>query len=329
MRRCHPALLAALCLMVALFAAPRAETAPAAEGKRVGWLTMDRPSAALGSYRDALRQALVGYPQLRQVTFEERHAAGNAGLLSTYAAELARLKVSVIVAAGHEAVRTAMQATSSIPIVMVASDPLVTGLVKKLDEPGGNVTGVAFESAELAHRRLQILTEFVPKLSVVAVVSQRSSAASVAETQAITTTAKALRITAQPVEAADIRVPRTTAMIPTPERAEAMLVPSEPWLLADARSLVTVATKLRVPAVFPFSEFADEGGLVAYGPNLLAMYRRAGSYAARVMTGARPGELPMERPSRSELVVNVRTAKALGIAVPVSLLNTADRIIPP
>jgi putative ABC transport system substrate-binding protein len=327
MRRCLAVLLPTVCLLTVLFTSPGAETAPPGEGKRIGWLTMDRPSAALVSYRDALRQALVGYPQLRQVTFEERHAAGNAELLSTYASEIVRLNVGAIVAAGHDAVRTAMQATSTVPIVMLASDPVATGLVKKLDEPGGNVTGVAFESAELAHRRLRILKEFAPKLSVVAVISQRGSAASVAETEAITTTAKTLRMTARPVEATDVRGPRIAVTTANFEKAEAMLVPTEPWLLADTRGVVGLAAKLRIPAVYPFSEFADEGGLVAYGPNLLAMYRRAGSYAARVMSGARPGELPMERPSRSELVVNVRTAKALGIVVPASLLHTADRII--
>jgi putative ABC transport system substrate-binding protein len=285
---------------------------------------MDRPSAALASYRDTLRQALVGYAQLRQVPFEERHAAGNAELLPAYASELVRLKVGVIVAAGYDAVRTAMQATNSIPIVALASDPVSMGLVKKLDEPGGNVTGVAFESGELADRRLQILKEFAPKLSVVAVVSPRGSAAAVAELQATTTTAKTLGMIAQPMEAADLRLQR----IATGEKVQALIIPTEPWPLADARGLIAVAARLRIPAVYPFSEFADEGGLVAYGPNLVAMYRRAGAYVAKVMTGARPGELPMERPTRSELVVNVRTAKTLGITVPASLLNTADRIIP-
>lgn len=319
-RRC-----AVLLVVGGLLAALASVPASGADAKRVGWLSTAQPSPALAAYREAVRQSLVGHVNLQQLVLEERHAGSRADLLSTYASELVRLKVGAILAIGHDAARAAMQATSTIPIVIIASDVVAGGLVKALDEPGENVTGVAFDSAELGHRRLQILRSLAPKASVVAVLSQRGSAASDAEVQALTTVAQALGITTKPIEGADVRAPRTVggAM----EKVDAMLVPTEPWLTGDARRVVDLAAKLRLPTLYPFGEFAEEGGLVAYGPNLRAMYRRAGSYVARVLTGTRPRDLPIERPSRSELVVNVRTAKALGVTVPASLLGAADRVV--
>jgi putative tryptophan/tyrosine transport system substrate-binding protein len=320
-RRCA-VLIVVACLLAVLAAIP----ATAADARRVGWLSTAQPSPALAAYREALRQGLVGHVNLQQLVLEERHAGPRADLLSTYASELVQLKVAAILAIGHDAARGAMQATSTIPIVIIASDVVAGGLVKTLEEPGGNVTGVAFDSAELGHRRLQILRSLAPKASVVAVLRQRGSAASDAEVQGLTTIAQSLGITARPIEAGDVRVLIRTVTEAT-EKIDAMLVPAEPWLMGEARRVVDLSAKLRLPTVYPFGEFADEGGLVAYGPNLRAMYRRAGSYVARVLTGARPRELPIERPSRSELVVNVRTARTLGVTVPASLLGAADRIV--
>jgi putative ABC transport system substrate-binding protein len=316
-RRC------AVLLFVAGLLAVAAASPASADGKRIGWLTTAAASPALASYRDALRQALVGQVNLRDLVLEERHAGGRGDLLASYATELARLNVSAVLAIGYDAARAAMQATSTIPIVIIASDVVTAGLVKALDDPGGNVTGVTFDSAELGHRRLQILKELVPKASVVAVVSQRGSPASEAEVQTLTTIARALGITARPVDATEVRALRPGGA----DGVDGMLVPAEPWLLGQGRPIVDVAAKLKLPTVYPFSEFVEEGGLVAYGPNLRALYRRAGAYVARVVNGTRPRDLPIERPSRSELVVNVRTARAVGVTVPPGVLAAADRII--
>ena len=310
-------------LFVAGLLAVAAASPASADAKRVGWLTTASASPALASYRDALRQALVGQVNLRDLVLEERHAGARADLLTSYAAELARLNVAVVLAIGHDAARAAMQATSTIPIVIIASDVVGAGLVKALDDPGANVTGVTFDSAELGHRRLQILRDIAPKAAVVALVSQRGSPASEAEVQTLTTMARGLGITARPMEAADVRALRPGAT----DRIDGIVVPAEPWLVHQARPIVEVAAKLKLPAVYPFSEFVEEGGLVAYGPNLRALYRRAGAYVARVLAGVRPRDLPIERPSRSELMVNVRTARALGITLPPTLLAAADRII--
>src|SRR5262249_25021150 len=145
------------------------QTSPATDARRIGWLSSEQPSPTLASYRDALRQALVGHVNLQRVTFEERHVGARVDQLRAAAAELVRLKVSAILAVGHEAGRAALQATNTIPIVVLASDPVAAGLVKSFDDPGANVTGVAFDAAELSHRRLQILKDLVPKLSTVAV----------------------------------------------------------------------------------------------------------------------------------------------------------------
>jgi putative tryptophan/tyrosine transport system substrate-binding protein len=200
---------------------------------------------------------------------------------------------------------------------------VTAGLVKALDDPGGNVTGVTFDSAELGHRRLQILRDLVPKASVVALVSQRGSPASDAEVQTLSTIARGLGMTARPMDATEVRALRPVAT----DRIDAMLVPAEPWLLSEARRLVALAARLRLPTIYPFSEFVEEGGLVAYGPSLRALYRRAGAYVAKVVNGARPRDLPLERPSRSELIVNARTARALGLTLPPALHGAADRTL--
>ena len=316
-RRCAVLLIVSGLLTVA------AASPASADGKRIGWLTTQAASPALGSYRDALRQALVGQVNLRDLVLEERHAGGRVDLLASYAAELARLNVSAVLAIGYEAARAAMQATSTIPIVIIASDVVTAGLVKALDDPGGNVTGVTFDSAELGHRRLQILRDLAPKASVVALVSQRGSSASEAEIQTLTTIARGLGMTARPMEATEMRALRPGGA----DGVDGMVVPAEPWLLGQARPIAEVAARLKLPTVYPFSEFVEEGGLVAYGPNLRALYRRAGAYVARVVNGTRPRDLPIERPSRSELVVNVRAARAAGVTVPPTVLAAADRII--
>jgi len=315
-RRCAVALVVVGLLTVA--ASPAG-----AEIKRVGWLTTEVASPALAPYRDAIRQAFVGHLNLRDLVLEERHAGGRADLLASYAADLVRLRVNAVLAIGHDAARAAVQATSTIPIVIVASDVVTAGLVKALDDPGGNVTGVTFDSAELGHRRLQILRDLVPKASVVALVSQRGSPASDAEVQTLSTIARGLGMTARPMDATEVRALRPVAT----DRIDAMLVPAEPWLLSEARRLVALAARLRLPTIYPFSEFVEEGGLVAYGPSLRALYRRAGAYVAKVVNGARPRDLPLERPSRSELIVNARTARALGLTLPPALHGAADRTL--
>jgi putative ABC transport system substrate-binding protein len=318
-----------LLLAVSVFAARSTTLAaerPPPDAKRIGWLSAGHPPSGIAAYRDVLRQALVGYVRQQQVTFEERDAAGRLERLPALASDLVRLKASVILAAGNEAVRAAKEATSSIPVVMIASDPVVAGLVRSLDQPGANVTGVAFESSELGHQRLQFLRELVPGLSVVFVLRNAASTSSAAEFQAIDTTAQALRLVARPLDVTDFQGLQTLLPKARSEKAEAVLLPAEPWLLSDVQGVVGLMRKLRIPAVYPFREFGEAGGLVAYGPNLLGLYRRAGSYLGRVADGAQPQELPIDRPSRSELVVNVKTAKALGLSVPPSMLGRADHL---
>ena len=325
MRRRDTMVLAVLGLLSLFSTTPAAQTPTVGDGKRIGWLSTDQPSPALASYRDALRQALVGHVNLQRVAFEERHVGNRLEQLRAAAAELARLKVNAFLAVGHEAGRAALQATNSIPIVVLASDPVAAGLVKSLDDPGANVTGVAFDAAELSHRRVQILKELVPKLSTLAVLGPGGSGT--VEVQAITAAAKGLGIEARPLDADNVRTLGLALLATGPGKLDGLLVPVEPWLVADARAVVELTVKHRLPAVYAFAEFTDEGGLVAYGPNLHAMYRRAGSYLGRVVNGVRPRELPVERPSRAELVVNLRAARALGLTVPRSLLGAADRIL--
>lgn len=301
-----------------------ASSADAQVGKKtfvVGWLDSGRVSAP---YQEAVRQALIGYSQV--VEFEYRSADGHAPRLQQLAAELVRLKVDLVFAVGNPAIQAARQATSTIPIVVIGSDAVAAGGVARPDEPRVNVTGVTYSSAELSRTWLRLLKELRPTLSRVAVLYDADPASRVELTNlqnAATTTGT----TIQPYAIQDGDAWGSAFAGPPDERAEAVIVPGSPLTLIHLRRIVDLANRARVPTVYGYSEFVDAGGLLAYGPSLPALYRRAGAYIGKILNNTKPRDLVIEQPSRFELVINLKTAKALGLTVPESLTNRADRSV--
>ena len=288
---------------------------------RVGWLDSDQISAP---YQDVVRQAVIGYPQ--DIAFEYRSADGRADRLRELAAELVRLKVDIVFAVGNQAIHAAKQATSTIPIVMLGADAVATGAVARLEEPSGNVTGVTYSSAELANSWLKLLKELRPTLSRVAVLYNADPTGRV-ELANLQRAAATASTKIQPYAIQEGDAVRSLFAGPPAERAEAVIVPGGPATLIHLRQIVDLASRARVPTIYGYSEFVDAGGLLAYGPSLPAMYRRAGAYIGKILNSPNPSELPVEQPSRFELVINLRTARALGLTLPESLILRADRVL--
>jgi len=288
---------------------------------RVGWLDSDQISAP---YQDVVRQAVIGYPQ--DIAFEYRSADGRADRLRELAAELVRLKVDIVFAVGNQAIHAAKQATSTIPIVMLGADAVATGAVARLEEPGGNVTGVTYSSAELANSWLKLLKELRPTLSRVAVLYNADPTGRV-ELANLQRAAATASTKIQPYAIQEGDAVRSLFAGPPAERAEAVIVPGGPATLIHLRQIVDLASRARVPTIYGYSEFVDAGGLLAYGPSLPAMYRRAGAYIGKILNSPNPSELPVEQPSRFELVINLKAARALGLTLPESLILRADRVL--
>ena len=292
-----------------------------------------------GSYSDntywrAFREAMqaLGYTDETRVVYDERWAEGDAARLAERAAELVKLRVSAIVVTSTTAALAARSVTSEIPIVApLMADPVGAGLVASLSRPGGNVTGLSTLSAELSAKRLEILKEVVPALSRVAVLWEDGNPAfaiAVSETQAaaqmlgITTAVHGIRA-AGGVERAlraieEDRVDGVIIAVPAGGGGSTA---------RDPRALAAGIARLRLPATFAERAYADAGGLLSYGPNYPDLFRRAATYVDKIIKGAKPGDLPVEEPTRFQLIVNLATAKALGLTIPESVLARADEVI--
>ena len=268
----------------------------------------------------------------RNVVIEYRDAEGKLERLPALAAELVALKVDVIVAPGTPQALAAKQATRTVPIVFaVAGDPVGSGLVTSLARPGGNVTGLSSVTSDLVGKCLEQLTQVVPGVSRVAVLWQPGGFGERAEKdmqKAAEVAGRTLGVRLQFVEArrpADID--RAFSEM-TRARAGALTVlGGGTMLFAERRRLVDLAAKNRLPAVYPWKDFVDAGGLLSYGANFPDLYRRAATYVDKILKGAQPGDLPIEQPTKFDLVINLKTAKALGLTIPPSLLQRADQVI--
>ncbi len=272
-----------------------------------------------------------GYTEGQTIAIEWRFAEGRPERLPDLAAELVRLKVNLIVAEATPAARAAMEATIPIPIVIPdAADAVGSGLVASLARPGGNVTGLSFLGPELIGKRLQLLKDVVPGMTRVAVLwhpdlyGEDTVKIMSEETEAAT---RALAVRLQRVEARSPNdlVGAFSAM--TAGRAGALLLWTSPMFFAERRRIVDLAAKNRLPAVYPWREAVDAGGLMGYGPSAPDLFRRAATYVDKILKGSKPAELPVEQPTKFELVINVKTAKALGLTIPPSLLLRADQVI--
>jgi putative ABC transport system substrate-binding protein len=284
--------------------------------------------------RHAFLQGLrdLGYVESKNLVIEYRDAEGRPERFPRLAAELAALKVSVIVTGGGTlGALAAKQATSTIPVVFGAvGDPVSEGLVTSLARPGGHVTGLAVNSPELASKSLELLKQAVPGLTQVALLLKPDAAPPAAMQERIKTWEAAARALGMQLQVVEARGPehfdRGFADMAR-ARAGALTVVSTPVFDTQPRRLVELAARHRLPAVYTFKAFVDAGGLMSYGPDISDLYRRAATYVDKILKGARPGDLPVEQPTKFELVINLRTARALGLTIPPSLLARADQVV--
>jgi putative ABC transport system substrate-binding protein len=303
----------------------------AAKVPRIGFLATNR--AASPHTPEAFRQGLrdLGYFEGRNVVIEYRDAEGKPERFPALAAELVAFKVDVIVASSQLSALAAKQATRTLPIVFAtAAEPVAGGLVTSLARPGGNVTGLSSLGPELVGKWLEQLKQAIPGVSRVAVLWHPGAQGERTEKdmlKAAEVAARALGVRLQFVEArGPADVDRAFSDM-TRARAGALTVLPSPMFVSERRRLVDLAAKNRLPAVYPLREFVDAGGLMAYGPDLAVMFRRAATYVDKILKGAKPGDLPVEQPTKFELVINLKTAKALGLTIPPSLLQRADEVI--
>ena len=319
-------------LAVAVLGVPlAAEAQQAASLPRIGFLAAASPSDPrvprfLQAFRQGLRE--LGYVEGQNIAIEFRWAEGQYDRLPGLAAELVRLKVTVIVAAGPPAIQAAKQATETIPIVMAAvADPVAAGFVASLARPGGNITGLSLMLSELVGKQLELLKEVLPKVSRVALLGNPANPNYAPLVQQAQDAARALGVRLQPLEARDPSEIDSAFTAITTERAGAVIVLTDTVLLDHRTRIADHAVRRRLPTVFGVSEFAEAGGLLAYGPSLADGFRRAASYVDKILKGAKPADLPVEQPTTFELVINLKTAKALGLTIPQALLLRADRVI--
>jgi putative ABC transport system substrate-binding protein len=314
-----------------LLVAPLAAKAqPAAKVARIGYLAGSL--AAFPQLREAFIQGLrdLGYVEGRNLVIEYRSPEGKPERLPALAAELVALKVDVIVAAGTPQPLAAKQATRTIPIVFAgASDPVASGLVTSLARPGGNVTGLSLLLPELVGKTLEQLKQAIPGVNRVAVLWQPGLGERTEKDllKGAEAAGRALGVRLQFVEARGPADFDRAFSDMTKARADALTVLGSNMFLIERRRLVALAAKNRLPAVYPLREWVDVGGLMAYGANLADLFRRAATYVDKILKGAKPADLPVEQPTKFELVINLKTAKALGLTIPPSLLQRADEVI--
>jgi putative ABC transport system substrate-binding protein len=305
---------------------PLAAGAQPAAIPRVGYLGNGSPPG--GKPREAFVQGLRerGWIEGQTVTIEYRWAEGNPERLPALVAELVRARVAVIALSGTPAIRTARAATSTVPLVFVSlADPIQLGFVASLARPGGNATGLASQFEELVTKQLELLKETVPRLSRVAVLHHTQTApAVVSEAE---TAASRLGLKARTLRVAGAAEFESVLGTARSESMEAIHVMPSPFFNANRRRLIELAAKHRLPAVYEFKDFVEDGGLMSYGPNMTEMFRGLAGYVDRILRGARPGDLPVERATKFELALNLKTARALGLTIPQSVLARADDVL--
>jgi putative ABC transport system substrate-binding protein len=319
-------------LVVSLFAAPLAAQAQQA-GKvyRVGVLSAGSIALdAVGNGRQAFLERLsdLGWVVGQNLTIEPRHAKGELERLPGFAAELVQLKVDMVVAFGTPAALAAKRATVTVPIVIVAGDPVGTGLVASLAHPGGNSTGLTNEAGlEIFAKRLELLKEMPPKISRLGILTDRSNTAEARGGAATAPSAQALRLTFVPV---DVRSPSGfdgAFAVLIRERVDALTATENSLNVEHKDLIVSFATKNRLVTVFGERVFVEAGGLMSYGISFADLLRRLATCMDKILKGAKPADLPIEQPTKFELVINLKTAKALGLTIPQSVLGRADQVI--
>jgi putative ABC transport system substrate-binding protein len=310
-----------------LLAAPlAAEAQTTGKVYRVGVLGTE-PSTPWDVFRHRLRE--LGYVEGQNIVFEYRWSEGNVERFPGLAAELAGLKVDVIVASGNAATGALKRATATIPIVMALSgDPVGAGLVASLAHPGGNVTGLTMiASRDMAGKQMQLLKEVVPKATRVAYLFDSANPGSLLALKELEAAGRALGVGLRLTEVRSENDLEAAFAAMTRERVGAVLVPPGPFETIHRRRIIDLAAASRLPVMYGAKWFVDDGGLISYGVSIPNNFRRAATYVDKILKGAKPADLPVEQPTKFELVINLKTAKALGLTIPPSLLARADEVI--
>jgi len=321
--------IAALLLAVAA-GGPPADAQQAAKTAKIGILSATTP-AALAPGVEAFKQGLreLGWVEGKSFVLEVRYGEGKVERLPELARELVALKMDVIVTPADLSIAAVKRETQTIPIVMaLSSDPVGAGFVASLARPGGNITGLSNISPELSGKRVELLREAVPGLSRVALLWNPDVRGAVLDYKEAVSAARSLRVEVQSVEASRAEdLDRAFSAIMT-WRAQALMLPGvNPVGFANRTQIVSFAQKNRLPSMYPTKEYVDSGGLMSYGPSLVDLLRRAAGYVDKILKGAKPADLPVQQPTKFELVINLKTAKALGLTLPPSLLRRADQVI--
>ena len=320
----------AVCLLASPFFSAAHAQQPS-KMPRIGYLSA--PDPATESRRsEGIRQALRGrgYIDGQTIIIEYRYTDGRSDRAAELATELIRLKIDLMVVAGGDLwVRAAKNATKTIPIVMVGSgtDPVEAGLVESLARPGGNVTGLTNLITEVSGKRLELLKETVPKLTRVALIYDPARSSNVLEVKEVQAAADALRLKIAPSEVRTVADFEQVFTALKKDRADALYVAQGPLMNANQKRIVSSAVKIRLPSVYVRRDFVNAGGLMSYGADFADSYQRIATYIDRILKGAKPAELPVEQPTKFELVVNLRTAKQIGLTIPPSVLARADKVI--
>jgi putative tryptophan/tyrosine transport system substrate-binding protein len=293
----------------------------------VGWLGSGSAEPLLiAALHRGLREA--GFIDGRNVAFEYRWANGEYERLPAQVAELVERRVAVIVAGAPPAAHAAKAATSTIPVVFsLGTDPVKTGLVESLNRPGGNLTGITQFSTELEAKRLEILRESVPNANLIALLVNPNFLASKSLVDEVQDAARVLAQQILVLNASNEREVEIAFAMLVQQRANALLVGADPSRFNQRQQFVELAARYTVPAIYPWREFVAIGGLMSYGTNLSDSYYQAGLYTGRILTGTKPADLPVQQSTRVELVINLKTAKTLGLTFPISLLGRADEVI--
>jgi putative ABC transport system substrate-binding protein len=296
---------------------------------RIGFLgaaSMSANSARIEAFRQGLGE--LGYMEGKNIVIEYRYADGISDRLPALAAELVGLKVDVIISGGRGATRPAKEATATIPIVMTGDgDPVGLGFVASLARPGGNITGLSTFSPELSGKRLELVKESVSKLSRVAVFGTSATTDTAQLLKEVERAAGALRVKLQYVDVVDPKHINTAFQSASNGGAEALIVLGSAAFIAHRTQVVELAAKHRLPTMYNRREYVETGGLMFYGVNLADLSRRAATYVDKILKGAKPAELPVEQPKKFEFIINLKTAKQIGLTIPPNVLARADRVI--
>jgi len=325
-RNCKFAILAVALLLALCFSAEAQETKKV---PRIGYLagaSLSAISARIKPIQQGLRE--LGYVEGKNIVIEWRSAEGKLDRLPALAAELVRLKVDVIVTGGPQSTRAAKEATVTIPIVMAFdNDPVGNGFVASLARPGGNITGLSTLYPEISGKQLELLKEIVPRLSRLAVLGNSTHPGNAQALKETELAAGALAVQLQYLDVRDPKDIETAFRAASKGRADAVLVLENAVLTSHRKQLVELAVKTRLPAIYPQTEYMEAGGLIYYGTNTADLFRRAATYVDKILKGAKPADLPVEQPTKFELVINLKAAKQISLTIPSNVLARADKVI--